>query len=150
MEYIISQKDEIYHIMKDLPTEVLDIIYSLKRVMELDEAREWHQLCPRHIPNPSPWPPHTINDSWKLNRLFYKKKQIDICLRCLFEPGFIADLQVDSPPLCKRLQCINQNLRWMTIKTADGSLEKTISSKQLLKKLMRFRRTRSEYDRLLI
>jgi len=149
----MTQKDEIYHILKDLPTEILDIIYSLKRVMEIEEAREWHQLCPRHIPNPPSWPPHTINDSWKLNRLFYKKKQIDICLRCLFEPGFIAHgflLQTHSPPLCKRLRCINQNLRWITIQTADGSLEKTISSKQLLKKLTRFRRTRSENDRLLI
>lgn len=138
---ILSQKDEMYDIFSILPYHLIDIIYLMKRFMEEDEARDWHLKCPRYIPDPPKWIPVNINDNWKIQNIDFLKKQIDICLKSLFEPGFILDKQMKVPPLNKKIQAINQALiRFAPDSVGHWYQIPDYSSKRLYKQLLKYKR----------
>jgi len=141
---ILSQKDEMYDIFFILPDHLVDIIYLMKRFMEEDEARDWHLKCPRYIPDPPKWIPLNINDNWKIGNIEFQKKQIDICLKSLVEPGFIVDDHMNIPPLNKKIQAINQALIKFTPNSPEhwtSQLDRpTHSSRRLYKQLLKYKR----------
>jgi hypothetical protein len=135
---ILTLKKELYDIFQILPLDIIDIIYNLKLSSENEDAREWHQLCPRHIPNPPKWIPVNINDNHKIFKLKQEKKQLRILLKCLSESEFIHDEQVPYPelPLCKKIRTINNSLVYMT----SGVAGENYSTKKLLKQYNRYKR----------
>ena len=135
---ILSQKDEMYDILSILPDHLVDMIYQQKKFMEWEIAREWHLKCPRYIPDPPKWIPVNINDNWKICDIQFRKKQIEICLKSLFEPGFILDKQMKVPPLNKNVQAINHALIQWDYGTQQINIE--YSSKRLYKQLLKFKR----------
>ena len=138
---ILSQKDEMYDIFFLLPDHLVDMIYQMKKFMEEDEARDWHLKCPRYIPDPPRWIPVNINDNWKIGNIEFQKKQIEICLKSLVEPGFILDTQMKVPPLNKKIQAINQTLiKFKPDSPENWSQIPEYSSKRLYKQLLKFKR----------
>lgn len=138
---ILSQKDEMYDIFFLLPDHLVDYIYQMKKLMEEDEARDWHLKCPRYIPDPPKWIPVNINDNWKIGNIEFQKEQIGICLKSLFEPGFILDTQMNVPPLNKKIQAINQTLiKFKPDSPENWSQIPDYSSKRLYKQLLKFKR----------
>ena len=135
---ILSQKDEMYDIFSILPDHLVDMIYQQKKFMEWEIARDWHLKCPRYIPDPPKWIPVNINDNWKICDIQFRKKQIEICLKSLFEPGFILDKQMKVPLLNKKIQAINQALIQWDYGTQQINHE--YSSKRLYKQLLKFKR----------
>lgn len=135
---ILSQKDEMYDIFSILPVHLVDMIYQQKKFMEWEIARDWHLQCPRYIPDPPKWIPVNINDNWKICDIQFRKKQIEICLKSLFEPGFILDKQMKVPPLNKKIQAINHALIQWDYGTQQINHE--YSSKRLYKQLLKFKR----------
>ena len=136
---ILSQKDEMYDIFFLLPDHLVDYIYQMKKFMEEDEARDWHLKCPRYIPDPPKWIPVNINDNWKIGNIEFKKKQIEICLKSLVEPGFIVDEHMNIPSLNKKIQAINQAL--IKFQPDESQIvPPNYSSKRLYKQLLKYKR----------
>jgi hypothetical protein len=136
---ILSQKDEMYDIFFLLPDHLVDVIYQMKKFMEEDEARDWHLKCPRYIPDPPKWIPVNINDNWKIGNIEFKKKQIEICLKSLVEPGFIVDEHMNVPSLNKKIQAINQIL--IKFQPDESQIvPPDYSSKRLYKQLLKYKR----------